>query len=90
MFQTILFTLLCYCTGTCNHNRIGFEEMDSFNNASRDEDKILDQIYIKQICSDFYYDDFQFSLHYTKLYFNIGLALKPNFMSSLLQNVVFL
>ena len=31
---------------------------DSFNIASRDEDKILDQIYMKQICPDFYYDDF--------------------------------
>ena len=37
--------------------------MDSFNNASRDEDNILDLIYIymhiKQICSDFNDDDFK-------------------------------
>ena len=30
------------------------------NNVSRDEDNILDQIYIKQICSDFYYEDLKF------------------------------
>ena len=30
---------------------------DTFNKVSRDEDNILDQIYIKQICSDFYYED---------------------------------
>ena len=36
--------------------------LDSFNNVSRDEDNILDQIYIKQICPDFYYDDL-FSLN---------------------------
>ena len=34
--------------------------LDSFNNASRDEDNILDQIYIKQRCSDFYYEDLNF------------------------------
>ena len=34
--------------------------LDSFNNASRDEDNILDQIYKKQICSDFYYEDLKF------------------------------
>jgi len=28
--------------------------LDSFNNTSRDEGNIVDQIYIKQICSDFY------------------------------------
>ena len=28
---------------------------------SRDKDNILDQIYMKQIYSDFYYDDFEFS-----------------------------
>ena len=35
--------------------------LDSFNNVSRDEDNISYQIYIKEICSDFYYDDFKFS-----------------------------
>ena len=35
--------------------------LDTFNNVSRDEDNILDKIYIKQICPDFYYDDFWFS-----------------------------
>ena len=32
--------------------------LDTFNNASRDEDNILDQRYKKPICPDFYYDDF--------------------------------
>ena len=57
--------------------------LDSFCNASRDEDNILDQIYIKKICSDFYYGDIEFSWHYTKMHTNIGVPLKPNFMSSL-------
>ena len=35
--------------------------LDSFNKASRDEDNILDQINIKQICSDLNHDDFKFS-----------------------------
>ena len=35
--------------------------LDSFNIVSRDEDNILDQIYVKQICPDFYHDDFWFS-----------------------------
>ena len=34
--------------------------LDRFNNVSRDEDSILDQIYIKQMCSDFYYEDLGF------------------------------
>ena len=56
--------------------------MDTFNDASRDEDKILDQIYVMQLCSEFYYDDFKFSELYTKMYTKIGVALKPNFMGS--------
>ena len=32
--------------------------LDTFNNVSRDEDNIRDQIYIMQTCPDFYYDDF--------------------------------
>ena len=31
--------------------------LDTFNNVSRDADNILYQIYLKQICPDFYYDD---------------------------------
>ena len=34
--------------------------LDRFNNLSRDEDNILDQIYIKQMCSNFYYEDLKF------------------------------
>ena len=30
--------------------------LDTFDNVSRDEDNILDQINIKQICPDLYYD----------------------------------
>ena len=37
---------------------LGDEVLDSFNNASRDDDNILDQLCIKQICSEFYYDEF--------------------------------
>ena len=43
-------------TGLCCHNRTVFGVIsDSLNNASRDEDSILDQIFFKQICLDFYY-----------------------------------
>ena len=41
--------------------------LDSFNKASRDEDNILDQIYKKQKCLDFYYVNFIFSI---KMYEN--------------------
>ena len=34
--------------------------LDSFNKASRDYDNISDQKYEKQVCSDFYYDDFNY------------------------------
>ena len=40
------------------HDRIVYQ--DSFNKAYRDEDSILDQTYQKQICLDFYCDDFYF------------------------------
>ena len=30
---------------------------DTFNNVSKDEENILDQIYIKEICPDFYNND---------------------------------
>ena len=49
-------------TALCNHSRTVFEDvLYSFNNASWDEDNILDQIYIKQMCSELYHDDLQFS-----------------------------
>ena len=52
--------------------------MDSFNMASSDKENILDQLYIKQIVRNLMIFD------KTKIHTNIGLALKPNFMSSLL------
>ena len=55
--------------------------LDSFNKASRDKDNILDQMYKKQICSDFYYQNLNFV--FTKMHNYIGVALKLNFMSSL-------
>ena len=35
--------------------------LDSFNIASRDEDNVFNQIYKNQICSDFFYNDLNFS-----------------------------
>ena len=35
--------------------------LDTFNNVSREEYNIWDQIYKEQICPDFYYDDFWFT-----------------------------
>ena len=37
---------------------LGDVVLDTFNNVSRDEDNIGDQIYVKQICPDFYHGDF--------------------------------
>ena len=60
--KVIIFkNFILYCKGTAlrNHNHFGGDVvMDSFNNTSRDEENILDQIYMKHICSEFYYDDF--------------------------------
>ena len=39
---------------------LGYVVFDTFNDVSRDEGNILDQIYKKQICSDFYYKDLKF------------------------------
>ena len=39
---------------------LGYVVLDTFNNVSRDDDNILDQIYIKQICLNFYYKDLTF------------------------------
>ena len=36
---------------------LGDVVLDGFNMVYRDEDRILDQTYHKQICSDFYPDD---------------------------------
>ena len=49
--------------------------MESFNKASRNEDKIVALMYINT-----YYEDLQFSLHSTKMHANIGVAVKPNFI----------
>ena len=38
----------------------GYVVLDSFNNVSMDEENIFDQIYIKQMCSDLYYEDLKF------------------------------
>ena len=40
----------------CN-SLLGDVVLDSFNTVYRDEDRILDQTYQKQICSYFYYDE---------------------------------
>ena len=32
--------------------------MDSFKNASKDKDNILDNLFVMQRCSDFYYKKF--------------------------------
>ena len=45
-------------TQSLSNSLLGDVVLDSFNNASRDEDNILDQIYKNQICSDIYYDDY--------------------------------
>ena len=41
--------------------------LDTFKNASKDEDNILVQNYMKQICLDFYYADLKFFKHYVNI-----------------------
>ena len=61
----------------------GYVVLANFNKASRDDDdNILDQMYKKQINSDLYYN-LEF-LKFIQNVTNVKLALKPNFMSSLL------
>ena len=81
----------CYSVMQSDRNSsCGDVVLDSFNKASRDEDNILDQTYRGKKCSDYLYDDFNFYSHFTKMLTNKTVALKPNFMSSLLLCVVFL
>ena len=54
--------------------------LDSFNKASRDGDNILEQIYKKQIFSDFYYEDTQF---YEFLVLECCITLDMHFLQSL-------
>ena len=63
--------------------------LDSFNKAYRDEDKMYSK-YIRLICSNFYYDDFNTLYQYSKVHINKTTGLKPNYMSSLLLCAVFL
>ena len=63
--------------------------LESFNEASRDEENIFAQIYVC-LCSDYYYDDFISLYHYKKMHTNTTVALKPNFINSILLCAVFL
>ena len=38
----------------------GYVVLDSFNNVFRNDENILDQIYIKQMFPDYYYEDLKF------------------------------
>ena len=72
MFICNYFLYICFSNAECfnilysvtqkyTNSFLGYVVLDTFSNVSRDENSILDQIYIKQICPDFYYDDFLFS-----------------------------
>ena len=41
--------------------------MDSFSNVSRDEDNILEQIYIEQMCSEGIFKEIQLALYKKEL-----------------------
>ena len=63
MYTSSMYTLSMYTLTTAlrNHMRIvfvGYVVLDTFNNVYRDEYNILDQLYIEEICLNFYYDDF--------------------------------
>ena len=45
-------------TQSNSNSLLGDDVLDGFNMVYSDEDSILDQTYQKQICSDFYHDDF--------------------------------
>ena len=86
----MLSDVYCSVTQSYANSFWGNVVLDTFNNVSGNEDNILNHMYKRQTCPDFYYDDFWFSKNYTKMHINIGLAIKPNFMSSFLYRAVFL
>ena len=45
-------------TQSLSNSLLGDVVSDSFNKVYRDDDSILDKTYRKQICSEFYYDNF--------------------------------
>ena len=47
--------------------------MDSFNNASRDKDNVVDERHIANLFG-FYFENFKFSYHYTKMYTKIKVV----------------
>ena len=55
----------------------GSVDLDSFNKACRVKDSISDQMYEKQICSDFTYKGLSFVQHLTKIHTYIRKELKP-------------
>ena len=65
--------------------------LNSFNNTSRDEDNILEQLYQKRIFSDFYYNDFKFytcstiAQFYEILVLECRISLNVYFLQSLLE-----
>ena len=54
---------------------LGDVVLNSFNNVSRDEDNIWHQIYKKQMCSDFYYEDLKFLKLFKKMHILNNTAL---------------
>ena len=68
---------LCSVMQSVGNSFCGDVVLDSFNNACRVEDSILDQMYEKQICSDFTYKGLSFVQHLTKIHTYIRKALKP-------------
>ena len=70
-------------TGLCSHKRLFFYEMSSWTALTTHlgMKTIVDQKYIKQICSDFYMMILNFPNIIRKcILTNIGVALKPNFV----------
>ena len=74
----VFYTVWCRSEGNSFCGDVVF---DSFNKTYRDTVNILDQIYEKQICSDFYHKDLDF-YNISRLTY-IRVALKHNFNSSM-------
>ena len=71
--------------------RIIYEEMSSWTPLTMydNEENILDQINIKQMCSDFYYEDLKFRERSKMLSSSLDILLKVSETTSPLRNAAY-
>ena len=60
MLNSRIYIVQYSVTQSYANSFLGYVVLNTFNNVSRDEDNILDQIYMQQIYSVYYYEDLKF------------------------------